>query len=222
MVTQCGQPESRVAGSGATETGGWRPRPALPPTLPAEPGHENARSSRKRRNETQPKTEQEIPKKWATTIPWKNREAISKEVETEPKTTSRADPREGDGWKATDEAARAKAQAPRLKQGTVQASRTGQPRTSTATTKPVEGSEAPRNHSSEAGATQERAQAQAQRHASIPGWQQVLHKEDTERQHECDRPTGHATDGIVNQGPHPRAQASRARRRTEIDDPTTL
>ena len=43
-----------------------------------------------------------------------------------------------------------------------------------------------------------------------------------ERQHECDRPTGHATDGSVNQGPHPRAQASGARRRTEIDDPTTL
>ena len=37
----------------------------------------------------------------------------------------------------------------------------------TATTNPVEGSEAPRNHSSEAGATQERAQAQ--RHSSIPG-----------------------------------------------------
>ena len=90
-----------------------------------------------------------------------------KEVETEPKTTRRADPREGDGWKATDEAARAKAQGPRLKQGTVQASRTGQPRTSIATTNPVEGSEAPRNHSSEAGATQERAQAQ--RHSSIPG-----------------------------------------------------
>ena len=32
---------------------------------------------------------------------------------------------------------------------------------------PVEGSEAPRNHSPEAGATQERAQAQ--RHSSIPG-----------------------------------------------------
>ena len=77
-------------------------------------------------------------------------------MKTEPKTTSRADPREGDGWKATDEAARAKAQAPRLKQRTVQASRTRQPRTSTATTNPVEGSEAPRNHSPEAGATQER------------------------------------------------------------------
>ena len=34
----------------------------------------------------------------------------SQEVETEPKkTTSRTDPREGDGWKATDEAARPKA-----------------------------------------------------------------------------------------------------------------
>ena len=77
-----------------------------------------------------------------------------------PKPTNRANPREGDGWKATDEEARTKDQAPRLKQGTVQASRTGHPRTSTATTEPVEGSEAPRNHSSEAGATQERAPAQ--------------------------------------------------------------
>ena len=59
------------------------------------------------------------------------------------------------------------AQAPRLKQGTAQASRTGQDRTCTATTNPVEGSKAPRNHSPEAGATQERAQAQ--RHFSIPG-----------------------------------------------------
>ena len=33
--------------------------------------------------------------------------------------------------------------------------------------------------------------------------------------------TGHATDGSVNQGPHPRAQASGARRRMEIDDLTT-
>ena len=37
---------------------------------------------------------------------------------------------------------------------------TGQDQTCTATTNPVEGSEAPRNHSPEAGATQERAQAQ--------------------------------------------------------------
>ena len=84
-----------------------------------------------------------------------------------PKTTSRTDPREGDGWKATDEAVRPKDQAPRLKQGTAQASRTGQARTCIATTNPVEGSEAPRNHSPEAGATQERAQVQ--RHSSIPG-----------------------------------------------------
>ena len=76
-------------------------------------------------------------------------------VETDPNPPHRANPREGDGWKATDEEARTKDQAPRLKQGTVQASRTGQPRTSTATTEPGEGSEAPRNHSSEAGATQE-------------------------------------------------------------------
>ena len=68
-MTQCGQPESRVAGSGGTEAGGRRPRPALPPSLPAEPGHEDARSSRKRRNQTQPKTEREIPRKCATTIP---------------------------------------------------------------------------------------------------------------------------------------------------------
>ena len=92
----------------------------------------------------------------------------SQEVETEPKKTNRrTDPREGDGRKATDEAAGPKAQAPRLKQGTAQASRTGQAQTCTATTKPVEGSEAPRNHRPEAGATQERAQAQ--RHSSIPG-----------------------------------------------------
>ena len=64
MVTQCGQPESRVAGSGGTEAGGWRPRPALPPSLPAEPGQKDARSSRKRRNQTQPNTEREIPMKW--------------------------------------------------------------------------------------------------------------------------------------------------------------
>ena len=81
-------------------------------------------------------------------------ETISKSGDR-PKPTNRANPREGDGWKATDEEARTKDQAPRLKQGTVQACRTGQPRTSTATTEPVEGSEAPRNHSSEAGATQE-------------------------------------------------------------------
>ena len=83
------------------------------------------------------------------------------------KTHRRTDPREGDGRKATDEAAWPKAQAPRLKQGTAQASRTGQAQTCTATTNPVEGSEAPRNHSPEAGTTQERAQAQ--RHSSIPG-----------------------------------------------------
>ena len=34
------------------------------------------------------------------------------------KTNRRTDPREGDGWKATDEAAGPKDQAPRLKQGT--------------------------------------------------------------------------------------------------------
>ena len=63
-MTQCGQPESRVAGSGGTEAGGRRPRPALPPSLPAEPGQKDARSSRKRRNQTQPNTEREIPRKW--------------------------------------------------------------------------------------------------------------------------------------------------------------
>ena len=63
-MTQCGQPESRVAGSGGTEAGGSRPRPALPPSLPAEPGQKDARSSRKRRNQTQPNTEREIPRKW--------------------------------------------------------------------------------------------------------------------------------------------------------------
>ena len=52
------------------------------------------------------------------------------------KTNRRTDPREGDGQKATDEAAGPKAQAPRLKQGTAQASRTGQAQTCTATTKP--------------------------------------------------------------------------------------
>ena len=62
-MTQCGQPESRVAGSGAMEAGGGRPRPALPPSLLYEPGHEDARSSRKRRNQTLPKTEREIPQK---------------------------------------------------------------------------------------------------------------------------------------------------------------
>ena len=76
------------------------------------------------------------------------------------KTNRRTDPREGDGRKATDEAAGPKDQAPRLKQGTDKASRTGQYQTCIATTNPVEGSEAPRNHSPEAGATQERAQAQ--------------------------------------------------------------
>ena len=48
------------------------------------------------------------------------------------KTNRRTDPREGDGRKATDEAAGPKAQAPRLKQE----SRTGQAQTCTATTKP--------------------------------------------------------------------------------------
>ena len=76
------------------------------------------------------------------------------------KTNRRTDPREGNGRKATDEAAGPKDQAPRPKQGTVEASRTGQDQTCTATTNPVEGSEAPRNHSPEAGATQERALAQ--------------------------------------------------------------
>ena len=51
------------------------------------------------------------------------------------KTNLRTDPREGDGRKATDEAAWPKAQAPRLKQGTAQASRTGRAQTCTATTK---------------------------------------------------------------------------------------
>ena len=69
------------------------------------------------------------------------------------KTNRRTDPREGDGRKATDEAAGPKDQAPRLKQGTDKASRTGQYQTCIATTNPVEGSEAPRNHSPEAGAT---------------------------------------------------------------------
>ena len=92
----------------------------------------------------------------------------SQGVETEPKKPT-VEPTQGkeNGRKATDEAARPKAQAPRLKQGTAQASRTGQAQTCTATTNPVEGSEAPRNHSPEAGAKQERAQAQ--RHSSIPG-----------------------------------------------------
>ena len=102
-MTQCGQPESRVAGSGGTEAGGRRPRPALPPSLPAEPGQKDARSSRKRRNQTQPNTEREIPRKWRRN----------------PKTDRRTDPREGNGRKATDEAAWPKDQAPRPKQGTV-------------------------------------------------------------------------------------------------------
>ena len=102
-MTQCGQPESRVAGSGGTEAGGGRPRPALPPSLPAEPEQKDARSSRKRRNQTQPNTEREIPRKWRRN----------------PKTDRRTDPREGNRRKATDEAAWPKDQAPRPKQGTV-------------------------------------------------------------------------------------------------------
>ena len=43
--------------------------------------------------------------------------------------------------------------------------------------------------------------------------QEVLHKEDTERQHECDRPKGHKTYRFVTKSQHPRAQASGARRR---------
>ena len=92
----------------------------------------------------------------------------SQEVETEPKkpTVEPTQGKETDGRRQTRQPG-PKAQAPRLKQGTAQASRTGQAQTGTATTNPVEGSEAPRNHSPEAGATQERAQAQ--RHSSIPG-----------------------------------------------------
>ena len=92
----------------------------------------------------------------------------SQEVETEPKkpTVEPTQGKETDGRRQTRQPD-PKAQVPRLKQGTAQASRTGQAQTCIATTNPVEGSEAPRNHSPEAGATQERAQAQ--RHSSIPG-----------------------------------------------------
>ena len=76
-----------------------------------------------------------------------------------PQTVEPTQGKETDGRRQTRQPG-PKDQAPRLKQGTVQASRTGQPQTCTATTNPVEGSEAPRNHSPEAGATQERAQAQ--------------------------------------------------------------
>ena len=80
----------------------------------------------------------------------------SQEVETEPKKPTQG--KETDGRRPTRQPGR-RPRPPRLKQGTAQASRTGQAQTCTATTNPVEGSEAPRNHSPEAGATQERAQA---------------------------------------------------------------
>ena len=114
---------------------------------------------------------------------------------------------------------RAKAQAPRLKQGTAQASRTGQAQTCTATTNPVEGSEAPRE-------PQSRSRSHARASASAtPLLNTRMTASTSQRRHGATarvRPThGHATDGSVNQGPQPRAQASGARRRMEIDDLTT-
>ena len=217
MVTQCGQPKSRVAGSGAMEAGGWRPRPAIPPSLPYEPGQEDAWSSRKRRNQTLPKTEREIPKKWDPIFPWNNTDTISKSGDIH-KPTNRANPWEGDGWQATDEEARSKNQAPSLKQWSVQASRTGQPRTSTATTDPVEGGEEPRDQSPEAVASQ--------------GWAQAPHPPPSTRMTASSSQRRHGATARVrpaqgtqnipfrDQEPAPPCPGIRSQKETEIDDPT--
>ena len=52
-----------------------------------------------------------------------------------------------------------------------------------------------------------------------PGRQQVLHKEDTERQHKCTEPKGHKTDRFVTESYHPRDQGIRSQKETEIDAP---
>ena len=54
------------------EAGGRRHRPALPPSLPYEPGHGDARSLRKRKNQTVPKKEREILKKCNPIFPGNN------------------------------------------------------------------------------------------------------------------------------------------------------
>ena len=53
-----------------------------------------------------------------------------------------------------------------------------------------------------------------------PVYQQVLHKEDTERQHECTESKGHKTDRFVTPDPAPPCPGIRSQKETEIDDPT--
>ena len=91
----------------------------------------------------------------------------SQEVETEPKTHQSNRPKGRRRKEGDRRGSPAQGPGTKTEAGNRQASRTGQDQTCTATTNPVEGSEAPRNHSPEARATQERAQAQ--RHSSIPG-----------------------------------------------------
>ena len=91
----------------------------------------------------------------------------SQEVETEPKNHQSNRPKGRRRMEGDRQASPAQGPGTKTEAGNPQASRTGQARTCIATTNPVEGSEAPRNHSPEAGSTQERAQAQ--RHSSIPG-----------------------------------------------------
>ena len=79
-------------------------------------------------------------------------------------------------------------------------------------TGPVEGCEEPRDKKSRSRSLA-RMSASATPTPELPGRQQVLHKEDTERQHECTEPKGHKTDRFVTESQHPRAQAYGARRR---------
>ena len=52
--------------------------------------------------------------------------------------------------------------------------------------------------------------------------QQVLHKDDTEQQHECTEPKGHKTDRFVTESQHPRDYDIRSQKETEIDDPSFM
>ena len=80
------------------------------PLFRQSPGQKDARSSRKRRNQTQPNTEREIPRKW--------RRNPKNQPSNRPKGRRRT------GRRQTRQPG-PKDQAPRLKQGTAQASRTG-------------------------------------------------------------------------------------------------
>ena len=100
-MTQCGQPESRVAGSGGTEA--EDPDQHSHPLFRQSPGRK-MQGARGREGIKRNRT--------------RNERFLGSGDGTQ-KTNRRTDPREGNGRKATDEAAGPKDQAPRPKQGTV-------------------------------------------------------------------------------------------------------